>query len=298
MPWWIAILIGLAGVYFLVVVWFAWVSVHPPRIPAFCSPGMFGAPQEDVWIESSDSVVLFGWWVAHERAKGLVVLCHGYCMNRFELAPVAFRLWQEGYSCLLFDFRAHGRSSRSRCSIGWRERKDVDAAVRWARARAPGLPTALVGSSMGSAAAAFALASDPALADAVVLDSCYSRLNRAVPGWWRFVGGTILAILLAPVLPIAGAFARIRPKKVDVARALANIGGTPVLLLHGEADDLASPEEAKRNLAALPGGTQIVWFEGCGHCEFRWVQPERYWSELIGFLNSQLLRRKEPFPEA
>lgn len=290
---WIVVCIVVVAIYLVALFAFAWLSVHPPRVPAFCAPGMFGAPQEDVWIEAPGGIRIFGWWVPNTTAKGVVVLCHGYCMNRFELVPVAFQLWQAGYSCLLFDFRGHGRSSRSPCSIGWREREDVLAAVRYARQREPGLPIALIGSSMGAASSAFAVGDQPSLVDALVLDSCYSRLSRAVPGWWRFVGGPVLAILLAPVLPIAGAMARIRPSKLDVASALARSKVPRVLLLHGKEDDLASPAEAERNLVSLGERGEAIWFEDCGHCEFRWVQPERYWRELSGFLERTLILREQ-----
>jgi pimeloyl-ACP methyl ester carboxylesterase len=71
--------------------------------------------------------------------------------------------------------------------------------------------------------------------------------------------------------------------KVDVAHALRNVR-CPVLLLHGRCDNLALPSEAERNLAALDGRGEMVWFEDCGHSEFRWTQSERYYRVLEAFL--------------
>jgi len=170
-------------------------------------------------------------------------------------------------------------------TIGWRERLDVQAAVTAAKDKCPGVPVVLIGSSMGSAACAFALAEEWSLADGLVLDSSYSKLGNAVPGWWRFLGGVPLQVLLWPVLPIAAAMARLNVRRVDVAEALRRVN-CPVLVLHGEKDDLAPPSEAERNLASLPAGTKVVWFQGCGHTEGRWVYPDVYWQAVKEFVFS------------
>jgi pimeloyl-ACP methyl ester carboxylesterase len=276
-----ALLLVLAYIFGIVLA--ARISLHPPRIPLFSSPGAFGAPQEDIVMEPAEAIVCPGWWVQAENPRAIAILAHGYAMNRAELAPQAYQLWRSGVSCLLFDFRAHGRSRGGCSTIGWRERQEVAAAVALAKERQPGVPLVLIGSSMGSAACAFALATNPELANGLVLDSSYSRLSNSVPGWWRFVGGMPLQVLLWPVLPVAALLAKIQPHKIDVAEALEKIH-IPVLVLHGDKDDLATPSEAERNLAALPEDTKAVWFAGCGHTEGRWLQPEVYWNSVDSFI--------------
>ena len=280
----LTVLITLLVLYVLLLFGTAWLSLHPIRTPIFLSATSLGAPQENVEFANGDGQTLRGWWLEQPGAKTVVILAHGYVMNRAEMAPVAAPLWKEGCSCLLFEFRAHGRSSGSRSGLGWPERRDVRAAVEFARSRAPGARVVLIGSSMGSAASAFALGDDPGLADALVLDSSYSRLSNAIPGWWRFVGGQALAIVLWPVTPLAGPFAGFNPYKVDVAEALARVT-CPVLLLHGDSDDLALPSEAVRNRDACNG--DLVWLKDSGHTEGRWVHTELYMRVLVDFLRSR-----------
>src|SRR5205823_901849 len=98
-------------------------------------------------------------------------------------------------------------------------------------------------------------------------------------GWWRFLGGRLLSWFLGPTVLIAGPLGRINPFKVDVAHALRSVQ-CPVLLLHGRCDNLALPSDAERNLAALQGRGEMVWFENCGHSEFRWVQSDRFYAAL------------------
>jgi pimeloyl-ACP methyl ester carboxylesterase len=301
---WLLIAVAL---YVLVLLGITWVSLHPYRIPIFMSPGGLGCPQEDVEFTTSDGIALRGWW---SEANGLpspapasspqnptpntqrptvAILSHGYMMNRSELSPVVPLLLSKGISCLVYDFRGHGRSGSKRSYLGYREVHDVEAAVAFARSRHPNAKIVLIGSSMGAASSALAIGQNPALADALILDSAYSRLSSAVIGWWRFLGGTTLAILFAPTTIVAIPFAGFNPWSVDVSKALKNAGNVPILFLHGEKDTLALPSEAKANHAACEGPASMVWFPNCGHSEGRWIQPKTYNDALIMFLDEHVL---------
>ncbi len=274
--------LGVAILVYLAILFaVAWCSMHPFRTPLFMSPGALGAPQEDLILHSTHGVQLKCWWVEAPTAKTIAILSHGYVMNRSELTPLARWLWQRGISSLLIEFRAHGRTREGRSTIGWKEADDVLAAIAEARRRHPDARILLIGSSMGSAASAFAASRTPV--DGLVLDSCYSRLVSASFGWWRFLGGRLLSFLLGPTILLAGPLTGVNPFKVDVAQALRRIA-CPVLLLHGRCDTLATPAEAERNLAAMKGNGELVWFDDCGHSEFRWVQSERYYAVLTDFL--------------
>jgi alpha-beta hydrolase superfamily lysophospholipase len=259
-------------------------SLSPKRMPYFISPGMMGLPQEDVELRTKDGVKLRGWWSNHDAPRGLALVVHGYIMNRSEMTPVGAWLHARGYAMLAIDLRAHGRSGGKRTTLGYFERFDVLAACEWLKARHPELPLIVIGSSMGAAAAALAHGLEEAPADALVLDSVYSRLDQAILGWWRFLGGRTLELALYPVVWIGGWVMPFRLRHVDVAEALSRQPETPVLIVHGDKDDLALPQAAERNLASAKLG-RIVWFRGCGHSEGRLLQPERYFQELRTFLN-------------
>jgi len=274
------------GVYVLGMLAISWFSLHPIRIPVFISPGAMGAPQEDVEF-SSDELKIRGWWVEAPNAKTVMILSHGYLMNRSELTPVAVQLWKRGISCLILDLRAHGKSGGKKSYLGYREASDVEAAVQYVRSRCPGVKVGLLGSSMGAAASGIACGRNPGLADFLVLDSAYSRLASAVIGWWRFVGGPPLAAILSPTVLLAAPMAGFNPFSVDVSQYLAVAGPIPTLILHGDADTLALPAEARRNFDALEGPKEIVWFPKMGHSEGRWELPDQYQSALFGFLDRQ-----------
>lgn len=274
------------GAYVLLLLGVARISVRPPRTPLFLSPGMLGAPQEEVAFRSVDGADLVGWWVEAQNSRGVVILAHGYAMNRAELAAVAYDLWKDGVSTFLFDFRSHGRSVGRVSTLGFLEQRDVAAAVGEATRRAPGKPVVLFGSSMGAAACAFALAAEPALAVGLIVDGSYSKLASATLGWWRFLGGKALMVALSPTVLFGWAMNGVNPFSVDVAVALGKLGGKPALLIHGDRDDLVLPSAARRNFDAHPGPKAIEWMAGCGHCEGRWIHPEAYRAAIRKFLAS------------
>ncbi|MEZ0324440.1 MAG: alpha/beta hydrolase [Fimbriimonas sp.] len=284
----LTVLLAIVILYFLIVFGIAWFGLHPIRTPVFISPGLMGAPQENVVIQASTHA-LGGWWIEAAEPQAVIVFVHGYLMNRAELTPVAYQMWQHGASSLLIDLRAHGRSGGKKCTLGYQEREDVKAALRYARQRAAGLPVVVIGSSMGSAASALALSEEPDLADMLVMDSGYSQLTSAILGWWRFLGGQALMIVLAPTVYLAAPMAGFSPFSVDIASALKKIGPKPILHFHGTKDTLALPSEAIRNVEACVGPTEIVWFEDHGHSEYRWEEPVKYLSELLAFLKKHAI---------
>lgn len=270
-------------IYLGILIAISWAFIHPYRLPIYLSPGAMGVPQEEVEFEVGDGLILRGWWVGKEGSNKVAILAHGFMMNRCELTPLAAMLWNWGFSCLLIDFRAHGRSAKAKCGMGWREKDDVLASVRFVKTKIETPRIVLVGSSMGSAASAFALSQDPSIAEAAILDSCYSRLGSAVGGWWRFLGGKVLGVVLWPCVYLAGPLAGFSPLGVDVGKALPSIPAEKLLFIHGTHDTLALPQEAKRNHAQSPG-SKLVWLQGCGHSEGRWIRPDEFHQAVRDFL--------------
>lgn len=290
---WIFFALAPIALYFAALYWIGRWSVRPPRVPLFLTPALLEAPQETLDIPGPLGR-LRAWWMEAPGSKTVVVLCHGYLVNRAEPLPIAYFLWKRGCSCLLFDFRAHGASAGARTTLGWDEREDVKAAVAYARKRVPGARIVLYGTSMGAAAACFALADDPGLADALILDSVYSRLRDAVRGWWVFFGGRRLALALGPLLWMDRLVLGLSARRVDVAEALRRIRGVPILILQGERDDVVPPEAVQRNLEAGGPDVRTIWFADCNHSEARYHRAEEFRRAILEFLEEHRLLEAVP----
>jgi len=279
----LSVIATLAAVYALVLFLVVRVSLRPWRIPIYLAPAALGSPMEEIAYDVEGSRVQ-GWWLPQSDPKFVAVLAHGYVMNRSEMAVTAHRLWEMGGACLLFDFRAHGQSQGDKCGLGWYERVDWFRAVEEARARHPEARVVGVGASMGAASLAFAAAERTSLVDAMVLDSAYDTMGAALRRWWTVFISPLAGKVLSPTVLMARPVLGFDPNRVHVSDALARAGAVPVLILHGERDRLAIPDDARRNHEAAVGPKELVWFAGVGHSEARLYRPAEYDAALRKFL--------------
>ncbi len=287
----ITLALALLAVYIIILLAVTYVSVHPPRVPLWLSPSMLGFPEEDLTVEA-DGNVLTGWWSDCGDGGLVIVCCHGYLMNRCELMPLMVTLSDLRASWLFFDFRCHGKSGGKSCSMGKNEARDVAAVVAWVRERRPDAKVVLYGSSMGGAAATIALGEDPGLADALVLDGAFSSMDEAGRGWWNFVGGKLLAFVLAPTVWLGGLMLGFNPASVVIADYLKKASHRPVLFLLGCDDPIVSPASAERNIEAAGPDTFVERFEDSGHGEARFKHPERYNEAVRDFIQTSVMRRE------
>lgn len=280
--WILGILLVLVCLYVLGLYFAIRASLRPFRIPIYLSPGSLGCPQQYVKIDSPLGYPVPGWWV--EANSDIVCIhVHGYVMNRCELAPTAAWMYQRGISNLLIDLGAHGTAKRPTTGLGWPERHEIIACCEWIKQKNPNAVILLNGSSMGAAASAFAAGERPELIDGIILDSAYNSLERAISGWWSLFGPPFLGLLMRPANLMAKYLVGYNLDNAVVSKSLTK-STCPVLVLHGEADGIAFPEEAKVNIAALEDRAHVVWFPNMRHSEGRWEMPNEYFKAIETFL--------------
>jgi pimeloyl-ACP methyl ester carboxylesterase len=117
------------------------------------TPAAEGATFEQIAFASADGNTLSGWYLpARGEQRVTIILTHGLFRSRYEMLERGLDLWRAGYAVLLYDLRRHGQSKAEFSSIGFYERRDVEAAFRFVRGRAPEHRIVLMGVSMGAAA--------------------------------------------------------------------------------------------------------------------------------------------------
>ncbi|MDD3146392.1 MAG: alpha/beta hydrolase [Candidatus Riflebacteria bacterium] len=110
---------------------------------------------------------------------GTVVLCHGHGVNLKRMDDLVGFLRRAGYGLLLADFRAHGQSGGTYCTIGLHEWKDLRAVLDAARAKGlidAGTAIAAYGRSMGAATLINGAENLPEI-KAFILESSFERLR-------------------------------------------------------------------------------------------------------------------------
>jgi pimeloyl-ACP methyl ester carboxylesterase len=168
-----------------------------------------------------------------------------------------------------FDFRGHGRSG-GHSTVGDREVLDLAAAVGWAR-RLGYQRIATLGFSMGAAVALRHAATSRAGLAAVVAISGPSRWYYRDTVAMRRVHWLIekrLGRLTGRVLRrtrIAATGWQPVPEPPDAAAA--RISPTPLLVVHGDADDLLPVEHAHALFTAARQPKQLWIVPGFGHAE-------------------------------
>lgn len=244
---------------------------------------------EEIAFRGADGVILRGWYLAHAAPRDVLIICHGYAMNRHELLDLARALHANGHAILLFDFRAHGTSEGTRSTIGYREAGDVIAAVEYLRGR-PELatvPLGVAGISMGAAAALLAAAREPQIG-AVAADSSFTALSDTAIGSLRDRGHGAIAPLGPLILRFGELLTRARLATNRPINAIGALAPRPVLIIHDSEDTFIPVRNAFALYAAASGPKEIWVRPGRGHASLWSCCAEEYAERLDRFFTTAL----------
>jgi len=196
---------------------------RPTRDPVMSwNPEDYGIPRaqtEEVWIETDDGEMLYGWYLRAKNPIASALYCHGNTGNLTNPAHLMPHLLDCGFNILLFDYRGYGKSS-GRTTVSGVVADTLAAAQYHDAIRPKHLRSVLFGFSLGGAIAAQVAQKHPF--DGLILQSTFSTLSDV----------TRVAFPRLPLHLISGwAF--------DTVRALKELR-IPLLILHGT-DDEACP---------------------------------------------------------
>jgi predicted MFS family arabinose efflux permease/pimeloyl-ACP methyl ester carboxylesterase len=272
------------------------IGTRPDERKRTDTPAAHGATFEDVTFTSTDGVKLSGWYLPSRTHAMTVVMTHGLFRSRYETLERGLRLWRQGYGVVLYDLRRHGKSAGEFSSIGYYERRDVEAALKFAEARAPENQVVLFGVSMGAAATLLAASEsqgDARLAGVVSESSFLSFEDTAR----HHIGLTPLPTF--PFAPLLIKFTAWRMNFVtadfDALRAVRGIR-QPILFI-GSGDDKRMPNETVLEplyaAAANPLKRKLV-VAGANHGHAFDAAPDDYMNALAEFLRAVEGRRQTP----
>ncbi len=228
---------------------------------------------------------IHGWFSRSPAHCGAVLLLPGVRANRLSMVDRALFLRDAGYSVLLIDFQGTGESPGDVITFGWRERLDVVAAVDFLRRELPGEPVAIVGTSLGGAAAL--LATPPLRVEALIIESVYPSIDHAVENRLRRYlgppGPAVAPLLLAQLRPRIGVGA-------DVLRPIDHIGNVtcPLLVISGAKDRYTTAADTRALFAAAHAPKQLWLVDGAGHVDLCRAEGERYRRRVLDFLAAHI----------
>jgi uncharacterized protein len=230
---------------------------------------------------SASGSTIHAWWIQSERSKGVVLLLHGVRANRLAMLGRARFLSRAGYTVLLPDFQAHGESSGQQIGFGYIERLDAVAAVEFIHGALPNQAIAVVGVSLGGAAA---LLAEPELpVRALVLEEVYPDLISAARNRLRLHFGNVGAALTPLLTWQLRARLGIDPQLLTPLNRIAVTRAAKLIIVAGD-DRHTTLEDSNRLFAAARAPKELWVIPGAAHVDLHAHATKEYEDRVLRFL--------------
>jgi fermentation-respiration switch protein FrsA (DUF1100 family) len=235
--------------------------IYYPEPHWIVTPDRLGLEAEEVRIASEPGLWLHAWFFPLARPLATLLFCHGNAGNVSHRLENVLHLHNAGFQVLLFDYRGYGHSDGQPTENGLYQ----DAAAAWAhlsdQADTKNAPRIIFGRSLGGAVAVELATCVEA--DGLIIESTFTSIRT-------------LARLVLP-LPLPDL-----PVKYD---SLSKIGGLsmPLLVIHGERDELVPFGEGQALYAAAPEPKSWYPIPGAGHNDTYAVGGEAYFRHVATF---------------
>jgi len=232
-------------------------NLYFPMRELMATPAQVGMPYEEVEMQTSDGVVIHGWWIPFtvipaktgihrwapaDNRRGddvkTMLFCHGNGGNISHRLDRAKRLVAAGANVFLFDYRGYGKSAGKPSELG--TYRDAEAAYRYLTEKR-GLPSAkivLYGESLGGAVAVETAVHHPV--GGVILDSTFTSAVEMANHYFPWLPARL--IMRYPY---------------DSLSKMAGMKA-PLLFLHSPQDDIVPFALGRKLYEAAPQPKQFV----------------------------------------
>lgn len=236
------------------------------------TPRDIGLAFEDIVFTAADGVRLNGWLVPYASARTTLLWFHGNAGNiSHRLENLRLLHDKVNINIFIIDYRGYGRSEGTVSEEG--TYKDAEAALRHLRAREDIDPKDIVlfGQSLGAAVAVELASREDCLA--LILEAPFASIRD-------------MARVAFPLLPI-GPLLRTR---YDVVEKIKRVK-TPLLVLHGDQDEVVPFAQGKKVFAAAPSPKEFYTIRGAHHNDTFILGGDAYYAALRDFIERAEARR-------
>lgn len=238
-----------------------------------------------VEIKANDGITLRGTeYILDEQNNKWAIILHGYHSEPSAVISIGMHFSEKGYNVLIPSMRACGESEGEYIGMGWLDKDDLQNWIKLIIEQNEKAEIILHGSSMGAATVLMASGDDlPENVKAIIADSGYTSV-------WDIFASEAKARFNLPSFPALNMFqvvANARAKyDIKEASALEQVrkSKTPILFIHGDADDFV-PEymcEELYNAANCIKDKLII--HNAGHTESKYKEPETYYNKIFEFI--------------
>ncbi len=227
-------------------------------------------------IPNSDAT-LAGWVLEPKSGDpaGTVVYCHGNGGNMEHHVGFVEFLPRHGFRVMMFDYQGYGESTPNEPT---REStaSDVNAAIDFATGRW-GKPW-LMGQSLGASLAIAVAGERPRDVKGVVAVAPFTSYRRVARAVLR------KSLLTRPLVLPSYVIVRGGHDPIDV---VANLAPTPLLLVHGEKDELIPPRMSQDLFEKAGQPKDLLLVAGASHNSGWQEMGPEFVARVVGFLNAK-----------
>ncbi len=191
------------------------------------------------------------------EVKLTILYSHGNAEDLGDGRPKLERIRESGYSVVAYDYEGYGLSDGAPGER--RTYRDIEAVYRYVvdELKVPPEQIVVYGRSIGGGPSLYLASREPV--GGLIVESSFVSAFRV--------------LTQVPLVPFDKFPSLRRMKQVDV----------PVLIMHGEADELIPLWHGQKLYEAAPEPKQALWVEGAGHNDFLWVAGDRFDQALQDF---------------
>ena len=240
---------------------------------------------ESLTVTTTDGYQLVGTaFYAEGESHKWVLLLHGYTGWKEELYPLACEYAGQGYNAMVPDMRCSGASEGDFIGMGWTDRLDNLLWLQEILERDPEAQIVIHGQSMGGACALMMSGEElPEAVKAIVSDcaytDAYSMFAKQMKDWFDLPSFPILDSMNL-MLQLRGGYDL---KEASALNSVKN-ADLPVLIIHGEEDDMVPVSMAYELYEAVPTEKELLIIPGAGHAQAVDKDPELYYETVFAFL--------------
>lgn len=236
---------------------------------------------KEVCVKSFDKKKLHAYEIKN-KLNTWVIIVHGYTNNALEMLDVAYNFYKKGYSILLIDQRAHGKSDGVYSTHGFYERKDMLSWIDYINKKKK-TKIILYGISMGGTVIMRTVGEN--LPDNVI---CAIEDCGFISNYDQFYNQLkYLKFLPKPIISSFNIFSSIffgfNIYKFNPEEILMN-GKIPFMFIHGSSDKLVPPKNAYDAYQLYKGKKKLLIIDEAKHMKSSIQDSKKYYNEIFNFI--------------
>lgn len=236
---------------------------------------------KEVYIKSFDKKKLHAYEIKN-KLNTWVIIVHGYTNNALEMLDVAYNFYKKGYSILLIDQRAHGKSDGVYSTHGFYERKDMLSWIDYINKKKK-TKIILYGISMGGTVIMRTVGENLPGNVICAIEDC-----GFISNYDQFYNQLkYLKFLPKPIISSFNIFSSIffgfNIYKFNPEEILMN-GKIPFMFIHGSSDKLVPPKNAYDAYQLYKGKKKLLIIDEAKHMKSSIQDSKKYYNEIFSFI--------------